>query len=152
DLNYSAWLEQKAERLKQEEKEESNRQRQLKAELEWVRMSPKARQSKGKARLASYEELLAKSTPEKLKSAQIAIPPGPRLGENVIEFKGVSKAFGNKLLFEDLSYNLPTAGSVGGIGPNGAGKAPLFRLISGQEKPNAGEIRIGESVLRSYVD
>jgi len=150
--NYSSWLEQKAERLKQEEKEESNRQRVLKAELEWVRMSPKARQSKGKARLASYEELLAKSTPEKLKGAQIAIPPGPRLGENVIEFKGVRKAFGDKLLFENLEFNLPKAGIVGVIGPNGAGKTTLFKLITGQEKPDAGEVRIGDSVLLSYVD
>jgi sulfate-transporting ATPase len=150
--NYSAWLEQKAERLKQEEKEESNRQRVLKAELEWVRMSPKARQSKGKARLASYEELLSKSTPEKLKGAQIAIPPGPRLGENVIEFKGVRKAFGDKLLFDNLEFNLPKAGIVGVIGPNGAGKTTLFKLITGQETPDAGSVKIGESVVLSYVD
>jgi sulfate-transporting ATPase len=150
--NYSAWLEQKAARLKQEEKEESNRQRVLKAELEWVRMSPKARQSKGKARLASYEDLLAQSTPEKLKGAQISIPPGPRLGEVVIEVKGVRKAFGDKLLFENLEFSLPKAGIVGVIGPNGAGKTTLFKLITGQEKPDAGTVRLGESVVLSYVD
>ncbi len=150
--NYSSWLEQKATRLKQEEKEESSRQRQLKAELEWVRMSPKARQSKGKARLASYEELLEKSTPEKLKSAQISIPPGPRLGDTVIEVKGVRKAYGDKLLFENLEFSLPKAGIVGVIGPNGAGKTTLFKLITGQEQPDAGTVRLGESVVLSYVD
>jgi sulfate-transporting ATPase len=150
--NYSAWLEQKAARLKQEEKEESNRQRVLKAELEWVRMSPKARQSKGKARLSSYEQLLSESTPEKLKGAQISIPPGPRLGELVIEVKGVRKAFGDKLLFENLEFSLPKAGIVGVIGPNGAGKTTLFKLITGQEKPDTGTVRLGESVVLSYVD
>ncbi|MCD6025140.1 MAG: transporter ATP-binding protein [Fibrobacteria bacterium] len=150
--NYSAWLEQKGARLKQEEKEESNRQRVLKAELEWVRMSPKARQSKGKARLASYEELLQAATPEKLKGAQISIPPGPRLGDTVIEVKGVRKAFGDKLLFENLEFSLPKAGIVGVIGPNGAGKTTLFKLITGQEKPDAGTVRLGESVVLSYVD
>jgi sulfate-transporting ATPase len=150
--NYSAWLEQKADRLKQEEKEESNRQRVLKAELEWVRMSPKARQSKGKARLASYEQLLSEATPEKLKGAQISIPPGPRLGELVIEVKGVRKAYGDKLLFENLEFSLPKAGIVGVIGPNGAGKTTLFKLITGQEKPDAGTVRLGESVVLSYVD
>ncbi len=150
--NYSAWLEQKAARLAQEEKEESRRQRQLKAELEWVRMSPKARQSKGKARLSSYEDLVKQATPEKLKGAQISIPPGPRLGDLVIEAKGLAKAYGDKLLFENLSFNLPKAGIVGVIGPNGAGKTTLFRLITGQEKPDAGELRVGDSVKLSYVD
>jgi sulfate-transporting ATPase len=115
-------------------------------------MSPKARQSKGKARLSSYEDLLAKATPEKLKGAQIAIPPGPRLGELVIEVKGVRKAFGDKLLFENLEFSLPKAGIVGVIGPNGAGKTTLFKLITGQEKPDAGTVRLGESVVLSYVD
>jgi energy-dependent translational throttle protein EttA len=150
--NYSAWLEQKSARLAQEEKEESRRQRQLKAELEWVRMSPKARQSKGKARLASYEDLVKQATPEKLRGAQISIPPGPRLGELVIEAKGLSKAYGDKLLFENLEFSLPRAGIVGVIGPNGAGKTTLFRLITGQEKPDAGTLKIGDSVKLSYVD
>jgi ATP-binding cassette ChvD family protein len=150
--NYSAWLEQKSARLAQEEKEESRRQRQLKAELEWVRLSPKARQSKGKARLSSYEELVKQATPEKLRGAQIAIPPGPRLGDLVIEAKGLRKAYGDKLLFENLEFNLPRAGIVGIIGPNGAGKTTLFRLITGQEKPDAGTLRIGDSVKLSYVD
>ena len=150
--NYSAWLEQKGQRLAQEEKEESRRQKQLKAELEWVRLSPKARQSKGKARLNSYEALLKENTPEKLKGAQISIPAGPRLGDLVIEAKGITKAYGDKLLFENLEFNLPRAGIVGVIGPNGAGKTTLFRLITGQEKPDSGTLRIGESVLLSYVD
>ncbi len=150
--NYSSWLEQKSARMALEEKEESRRQKQLKAELEWVRMSPKARQSKGKARLSSYEELLRQSTPEKLKGAQISIPPGPRLGDLVIEAKGISKAYGDKLLFENLEFNLPRAGIVGVIGPNGAGKTTLFRLITGQEKPDSGTLRLGDSVLLSYVD
>ncbi len=150
--NYSSWLEQKGARLALEEKIESRRQKQLKAELEWVRMSPKARQSKGKARLGAYEELLQQSTPEKLTGAQISIPSGPRLGDLVIEAKGISKAYGDKLLFENLEFNLPRAGIVGVIGPNGAGKTTLFRLITGQEKPDKGTLRLGESVLLSYVD
>jgi len=150
--NYSSWLEQKQQRLAQEEKEESRRQRQLKAELEWVRLSPKARQSKGKARLNAYEDLLKQSTPEKLKGAQISIPAGPRLGDLVIEAKGLSKAYGDKLLFENLEFNLPRAGIVGVIGPNGAGKTTLFRLITGQEKPDSGALRLGDTVQLSYVD
>src|SRR6185436_15036125 len=138
--------------LAQEEKEESRRQRQLKAELEWVRLSPKARQAKGKARLNAYEDLLKENTPEKLKGAQISIPSGPRLGDLVIEANGISKGYGDKLLFENLSFNLPRAGIVGVIGPNGAGKTTLFRMITGQEKPDAGTLRIGDTVLMSYVD
>jgi len=150
--NYSAWLEQKQARLAQEEKTESRRQKQLKSELEWIRLAPKARQSKGKARLSAYEELLKQSTTEKLQGAQISIPPGPRLGDLVIEANGLTKSYGDKLLFENLSFNLPRAGIVGIIGPNGAGKTTLFRIITGQEKPDSGTLRLGESVLLSYVD
>ncbi len=152
--NYSSWLDQKKTRLVQEEKEESNRQRSLERELEWVRMSPRARQSKGKARLAHYEELLAEqqATEKRDGTAEIVIPPGPRLGDLVIEAKGVRKAFGENLLMDDVNFILPRGGIVGVIGPNGAGKTTLFRMILGQEKPDAGSLRVGETVSLSYVD
>jgi ATP-binding cassette ChvD family protein len=152
--NYSSWLDQKRTRLSQEEKEESNRQRTLQRELEWVRMSPRARQAKGKARLAHYEELLAEqqATEKREGPAEITIPPGPRLGDLVIEAKGLRKAFGDNLLMDDVNFILPRGGIVGVIGPNGAGKTTLFRMILGQEKPDAGALKIGESVVLSYVD
>ncbi|MDB5048183.1 MAG: transporter, ATP-binding protein [Fibrobacteres bacterium] len=150
--NYSSWLDQKTQKMASEEKEESRRQKQLKSELEWVRTSAKARQAKGKARLAAYEKLQEMSGPEKLNSTSIAIPNGPRLGDNVIQAKGLTKAYGDKLLFENLEFDLPKAGIVGIIGPNGAGKTTLFRMITGQEKPDAGELKVGESVKLSYVD
>jgi sulfate-transporting ATPase len=150
--NYSSWLDQKTQKMASEEKEESRRQKQLKSELEWVRTSAKARQAKGKARLAAYEKLQEMTGPEKLGSTSIAIPNGPRLGDNVIQAKGLSKAYGDKLLFENLEFDLPKAGIVGIIGPNGAGKTTLFRMITGQEKPDSGELKIGESVKLSYVD
>jgi len=152
--NYTSWLDQKRTRLSQEEKEESNRQRTLQRELEWVRMSPRARQAKGKARLTNYEELLAEqqATEKREGPAEITIPPGPRLGDLVIEAKGVRKAFGDNLLMDDVDFILPRGGIVGVIGPNGAGKTTLFRMILGQEKPDAGTLKIGESVVLSYVD
>jgi sulfate-transporting ATPase len=152
--NYSSWLDQKRTRLSQEEKEESNRQRTLQRELEWVRMSPRARQAKGKARLAHYEDLLAEqqATEKREGPAEISIPPGPRLGDLVIEAKGLRKAFGDNLLMDDVNFILPRGGIVGVIGPNGAGKTTLFRMILGQEKPDAGALKIGESVVLSYVD
>ncbi len=150
--NYSAWLEQKGNRLAQEEKEETRRQKQLKQELEWVRLSQKARQAKGKARLAAYEKLREEITPDKMQTAQIVIPHGPRLGDVVIQAKNLSKAYGDTLLFDNLVFDLPRAGIVGVIGPNGAGKTTLFKLITGQEKPDAGELIVGESVKLSYVD
>jgi ATP-binding cassette ChvD family protein len=150
--NYSSWLDQKTQRLATEEKEESRRTKQLKQELEWVRSSAKARQAKGKARLAAYDKLQEMSGPEKLNSANIAIPNGPRLGDLVIRASGVSKAYGEKLLFENVAFDLPRAGIVGIIGPNGAGKTTLFRMITGQEKTDAGKLEIGESVKLSYVD
>jgi energy-dependent translational throttle protein EttA len=150
--NYSGWLEQKGARLKQQEKQESARQRKLRQELEWVQASPKARQAKSKARLAAYEDLLAQSNNTKDELADIYIPPGPRLGDLVIEAKGLKKAFGDKLLFDDFSFMLPRAGIVGVIGPNGAGKTTLFKMLTGQEKPDAGELKIGETVKISYVD
>jgi energy-dependent translational throttle protein EttA len=152
--NYSSWLDQKRTRLSQEEKEESNRQRTLQRELEWVRMSPRARQAKGKARLAHYEELLAEqqATEKREGPAEITIPPGPRLGDLVIEAKGLRKAFGDNLLMDEVNFILPRGGIVGVIGPNGAGKTTLFRMILGQEKPDAGALKIGESVVLSYVD
>ncbi len=150
--NYSSWLDQKTQRLAGEEKEESRRTKQLKQELEWVRTSAKARQAKGKARLAAYEKLQDMSGPEKLNSASIAIPNGPRLGDLVIRAAGLSKAYGDKLLFENVSFDLPRAGIVGIIGPNGAGKTTLFRMITGQEKTDAGKLELGESVKLSYVD
>ncbi len=150
--NYSSWLEQKAKRLAQEEREEGARQKSLSQELEWVRSSPRARQAKSKARLASYEELLAQSRDTAPTSAQIVIPSGPRLGDLVIEAIGVNKAFGDKLLIDDLNFKLPPGAIVGVIGPNGAGKTTLFRMITGAEAPDGGELRIGDSVKLGYVD
>ena len=150
--NYSSWLDQKTKRLALEEKQESRRRKTLEHELEWVRMAPKARQAKQKARLGAYEKLAAADTREKEQNLEIYIPNGPRLGNKVIEFKDVSKAFGDKLLFENLSFALPPAGIVGVIGPNGAGKTTLFRLIMGNETPDTGSIEIGETVKISYVD
>ena len=150
--NYSSWLDQKQNRLKQEEKTESKRQKTLERELEWIRMSPKARQSKGKARLSAYDKLVGEEAKEKEAKLELFIPPGPRLGAKVIEVNGVSKAYGDKLLFEDLSFSLPQGGIVGIIGPNGAGKSTLFKLITGQEKPDSGNFEVGETVQLSYVD
>jgi ATP-binding cassette ChvD family protein len=150
--NYSGWLEQKQGRLAQEEKTQSKRQRSLQRELDWIRMSPRARQAKGKARLNAYEQLLAEDTQEKLDTVEIYIPPGPRLGDIVVEARGVKKAFGDRLLFDDLSFTLPRGGIVGVIGPNGAGKTTTFRLITGQEQPDEGTIRVGETVQVGYVD
>ena len=150
--NYTSWLEQKQTRLAQEEKTASARQRTLERELEWVRMSPRARQSKGKARLASYEKMLAEEQKAKVETVEIAIPPGPRLGDIVIESDNVSKAYGDRLLFENLNFKLPKGGIVGVIGPNGAGKTTLFRMIVGQETPDTGTIKVGETVQLMYVD
>jgi sulfate-transporting ATPase len=150
--NYSGWLEQKQARLAIEEKQSSARQRTLQRELEWVRLAPKARQAKSKARLGAYEKLLADEDSVKLDKVEIHIPPGPRLGDVVIEANGVSKGFGERLLFEDLTFSLPPAGIVGVIGPNGAGKTTLFRMIAGQETPDSGELRIGDTVQLGYVD
>ncbi|MGZ3448501.1 MAG: energy-dependent translational throttle protein EttA [Polyangiales bacterium] len=150
--NYSAWLDQKQARLSQEEKQESARQRKLKMELEWVRQSPRARQAKSKARLNAYEDLLQKSNKGSSDPTEISIPPGPRLGDTVIEAEGLSKSFGDKLLFENLSFRLPRSGIVGIIGPNGAGKTTLFRMLTDQEKPDAGTLKIGETVEISHVD
>ncbi len=150
--NYSSWLEQKANRLSQEEKQESNRQRTLQRELEWVRMAPKARQAKSKARLGAYEKLLSEETRQKDSKLELFIPPGPRLGAKVIEMNGVSKAYGDRLLFENLTFSLPPAGIVGVIGPNGAGKSTLFKLITGQVQADSGQTDIGETVQLSYVD
>ncbi len=150
--NYSSWLDQKQKRLKQEEKQESKRQKTLERELEWVRMSPKGRQSKAKARLSAYDKLLGQEAREREKDLELYIPPGPRLGAKVIEVNGVSKAFGDKLLFENLSFNLPQGGIVGVIGPNGAGKSTLFKLITGKEQPDSGSFEVGETVVMSYVD
>ncbi len=150
--NYTSWLEQKEKRLAQEQNAENNRQKTLKEELEWVRQSPKARQAKSKARITAYEELLKKSTEKVPDVAQIVIPAGPRLGQVVLEAKDLSKAFGDKLLFEKLSFNLPAGGIVGIIGPNGAGKTTLMRIITGQEQPDSGTFRLGETVKLGYVD
>ncbi len=150
--NYSSWLEQKGERLAREEKAESARRKTLERELEWVRMSPKARQSKGKARLRSYEELMSQQGREEIRTAEIIIPRPERLGEDVVEFNGVTKGYDEKLLMEDLSFRLPRGGIVGIIGPNGAGKSTLFRMIVGEEEPDSGDIRIGSTVRLSYVD
>ena len=150
--NYSSWLEQKKGRLAQEEKAESNRQRTLERELEWIRMSPKARHAKGKARINAYENLLNQETREKIQELEIYIPPGPRLGNVVVEAEGVSKAYGENLLVEDMTFRLPPGGIVGIIGPNGAGKTTLFRMMIGDEKPDSGTIRIGETVKLGYVD
>jgi sulfate-transporting ATPase len=152
--NYSSWLDQKQNRLSQEEKEESARRRTLQRELEWVRLSPRARQAKGKARLQHYEELLAQEQQQEKREGarEITIPPGPRLGDLVIESKKLRKAYGDKLLMDDVNFILPRGGIVGVIGPNGAGKTTLFRMIVGQEKPDAGALKIGETVALSYVD
>ena len=150
--NYTSWLEQKQTRLAQEEKSESARQKTLERELEWVRMAPRARQAKGKARLAAYEKLLAEEGAQKLDQLEIYVPPGPRLGNVVIESENLKKGYGDNLLIEDLSFKLPPAGIVGVIGPNGAGKTTLFRMITGQEKADAGSLRIGETVQLAYVD
>jgi sulfate-transporting ATPase len=150
--NYTGWLEQKQGRLAQEEKTESKRQRTLQRELDWIRMSPRARQAKGKARLNAYEQLLAEDTGEKLDKVEIYIPPGPRLGDIVVEARGVKKAYGDNLLFDDLTFTLPRGGIVGVIGPNGAGKTTTFRMITGQEQPDAGTLRLGETVQIGYVD
>ena len=152
--NYSGWLEQKSARLAAEEKQASARRRTLERELEWVRMSPRARQAKSKARLRSYDELLAASQSDGQagRGLEITIPPGPRLGDVVVEAEGAHKAYGDRLLFEDLSFSLPPAGIVGIIGPNGAGKTTLFRMIAGVEEPDAGEVRVGPTVQLAYVD
>lgn len=150
--NYSSWLDQKTKRLAMEEKQESKRRKTLARELEWVNMSPKARHAKSKARLSSYEKLLGEDVKQKEESLEIFIPNGPRLGNRVIEAQGISKAYGDKLLFENLSFSLPPAGIVGVIGPNGAGKTTLFRLIMGLEKPDSGTFSVGETVKIGYVD
>ena len=150
--NYSSWLDQKSKRLAQEEKQASKRRKTLERELEWVRMSPKGRQSKSKARLSNYDKLLSEENRQQEEKIELYIPPGPRLGTNVIEAKGVSKAFEDKLLYEDLNFKLPPAGIVGIVGPNGAGKTTLFRMIMGQEEADVGSFSIGETVKVSYVD
>tara|TARA_B100001741_G_scaffold312932_1_gene317526 strand:+ start:74 stop:1759 length:1686 start_codon:yes stop_codon:yes gene_type:complete len=150
--NYSTWLDQKSKRLAQEEKQASKRRKTLERELEWVRMSPKGRQSKSKARLSNYDKLLSEENRQQEEKIELYIPQGPRLGTKVIEAKGVSKAFGDKLLYEDLNFNLPPAGIVGIVGPNGAGKTTLFRMIMGQEEADCGSFSIGETVKVSYVD
>lgn len=150
--NYSSWLDQKAKRLAQEEKQETKRQKTLERELEWVRMAPKARHAKSKARLHNYDKLASEETKEREDKLELFIPPGPRLGNVVIEADNISKAYGDRLLFENLSFSLPPAGIVGIIGPNGAGKTTLFRLITGQEQPDTGTFRVGETVVLGYVD
>jgi ATP-binding cassette ChvD family protein len=150
--NYSSWLDQKQKRLSVEEKQETKRQRTLARELDWIRMSPRARQAKGKARLNAYEQLLAEDTTEKLDRVEIYIPPGPRLGDVVVEARGLRKSYGDLLLIEDLTFTLPPAGIVGVIGPNGAGKTTLIRMLIGQEQPDAGTLRLGETVQLGYVD
>jgi energy-dependent translational throttle protein EttA len=150
--NYTSWLEQKQVRLEKEEKAESKRRKSLEHELEWIRMSPKARQSKGKARLNRYEELVNQKQDEQAADLEIYIPPGPRLGDVVVECNGVSKAYGDKVLYENVNFSLPKGGIVGVIGPNGAGKTTMFRMIIGKEKPDAGTIKIGETVTLGYVD
>jgi sulfate-transporting ATPase len=150
--NYTSWLEQKQQRLVLEEKAESKRQRTLERELEWIRMSPRARQAKGKARLNAYEELLREETAQKIETAEIYIAPGPRLGDLVVEARQLRKGYGENLLMDDLNFTLPRGGIVGVIGPNGAGKTTLFRMITDQEKPDAGTLKIGETVKIGYVD
>jgi energy-dependent translational throttle protein EttA len=150
--NYSSWLEQKKNRLQQEEKSETERQKTLARELEWIHMSPKGRHAKGKARITSYEELLSRDAEKSAKELEIYIPPGPRLGNIVIEANNVTKAFGDNILMEDMTFSLPPGGIIGVIGPNGAGKTTLFRMITGQENPDSGIFRIGETVKLAYVD
>ena len=150
--NYSSWLEQKQARLEKEEKAESKRRKTLERELEWIRMSPKGRHAKGKARVTRYEELLGQQQEVQSDELEIYVPPGPRLGEVVVEAKGLSKAFGENVLFEDVNFNLPRGGIVGVIGPNGAGKTTLFRMIVGKEKPDQGVLKIGDTVKLGYVD
>ena len=150
--NYSSWLDQKRKRLAQEEKNESARQRNLARELEWVQASPRARQAKSKARITAYEKLLAEECEKRDSAIEIAIPPGPRLGDLVVEAKGIKKAYGDRVLIEDLTFTLPKGGIVGVIGANGAGKTTLFRMITGQEKPDAGTMRVGDTVKLAYVD
>jgi sulfate-transporting ATPase len=150
--NYSSWLEQKKDRLEKEEKAESKRKKTLEHELEWIRMSPKARQSKGRARLNRYEELVNQKQDQVADDLEIYIPPGPRLGDVVVEANGISKAFGDNVLYEKVNFNLPKGGIVGVIGPNGAGKTTMFKMIIGKEKPDAGSIKVGETVKLGYVD
>ena len=150
--NYSSWLDQKQKRLAQEDKSISKRQKTLERELEWVRMAPKARQAKSKARLGAYEKLLGEEANQKEATLELFIPPGPRLGSNVIDVEGVSKSYGDKLLFDDLHFSLPQGGIVGVIGPNGAGKSTLFKLITGKETPDSGTFKVGSTVVLSYVD
>jgi energy-dependent translational throttle protein EttA len=150
--NYSSWLDQKQQRLAVEEKQETRRQQTLSRELEWIRMSPRARQAKGKARLNAYEELLRQDTTQKVETAEIYIAPGPRLGDTVVEARHLKKGYGDNLLIEDLNFTLPRGGIVGVIGPNGAGKTTLFRMITGQERPDEGTLTIGETVKIGYVD
>ncbi len=150
--NYSSWLDQKEKRLAQEDKQESKRQKTLQRELEWVRMSPKARQAKSKARLSAYDKMLTEDGQAQEQKLELYIPPGPRLGSKVIEVKGVSKAYGDKLLFDDLTFDLPQGGIVGVIGPNGAGKSTLFKLITDNETPDSGTFEVGSTVEMSYVD
>jgi len=150
--NYSSWLDQKRKRLEGEEKAESARQRTLARELEWVQASPRARQAKSKARLAAYEQMLAEETQKREDNVEISIPPGPRLGELVVKAEGLSKSFGDRLLIENLSFNLPRGGIVGVIGPNGAGKTTMFRMLVGQEQPDKGSLRVGDTVKFAYVD
>jgi ATP-binding cassette ChvD family protein len=150
--NYSSWLDQKQNRLAQEEKAETRRQRTLERELEWIRMSPRARQAKGKARLNAYEELLKQDTAQKIETAEIYIAPGPRLGDVVVEARGLRKGYDDNLLIENLNFTLPRGGIVGVIGPNGAGKTTLFRMITGQEKPDAGTLKLGDTVQVGHVD
>ncbi|MBI4867068.1 MAG: energy-dependent translational throttle protein EttA [Candidatus Wallbacteria bacterium] len=150
--NYSSWLDQKKTRLSQEDKQESARQRTLERELEWVRMAPRARHAKSKARIAAYEKLLEEGPQERIESLEIYIPPGPRLGDVVVEADHLSKGFGDRLLIDDLSFKLPRGGIVGIIGANGAGKTTLFRMITGGEKPDSGTLRVGETVVPAYVD
>ncbi len=150
--NYSSWLDQKSTRLAQEEKSESQRQKTLQRELEWIKMSPKARHAKGKARINAYEEMLTEETKEKIQELELYVPPGPRLGNVVVEADGVRKAYGDKLLIDEMEFKLPPGGIVGIIGPNGAGKTTLFRMIVGEDKPDAGTIRVGETVKLAYID
>ena len=150
--NYSAWVEQKAKRLAHEAKDDKTRQKTLERELKWMRQGAKARQAKSKARISAYNEMADQSEREKVGTAQIVIPNGPRLGSKVIEVNNISKAFGDNLLIDDLSFSLPPGGIVGVIGPNGAGKSTLFRMLTGQETPDSGAVEFGDTVQLSYVD